>query len=324
MAVKQPKRRRSAAQTFKKKSLDQARAKSHVNIGEAFERWRDLRELKGMKTDEEVALFLLDRLEAALKAEATAEGGGLPGPMDEACVGSEEAEREDGAGEGHQDAGGWTEFVVKVETKKEEGQPHRHWELASECTAQEYVQDQHMPYGQEFVVKVEKKEEPEEQQLLHREPANDYKAQEAVRVKMEDRHMPYARKRPYAEGHGVSYSELREHKRSHLAQPPAKEEEEDFDFIQKIPVEDMVRGTVGPSSKVEHEQTVAMKTFSLESDSGEESETSVADSMEEDTFLYGENATLDITDEEQEDEPSTEMETGSKWDTVDTADQGPP
>nr|XP_023656329.1 uncharacterized protein LOC111838017 isoform X1 [Paramormyrops kingsleyae] len=254
MAVKQPKRRRSAAQTFKKKSLDQARAKSHVNIGEAFERWRDLRELKGMKTDEEVALFLLDRLEAALKAEATAEGGGLPGPMDEACVGSEEAEREDGAGEGHQDAGGWTEFVVKVETKKEEGQPHRHWELASECTAQEYVQDQHMPYGQEFVVKVEKKEEPEEQQLLHREPANDYKAQEAVRVKMEDRHMPYARKRPYAEGHGVSYSELREHKRSRLAQPPAKEEEEDFDFIQKIPVEDMVRGTVGPSSKVEHEE----------------------------------------------------------------------
>lgn len=61
MAVKQPKRRRSAAQKFKKNFLDQARAESRVNIGEAFERWRDLRELKGMKTDEEVALFLLDR-----------------------------------------------------------------------------------------------------------------------------------------------------------------------------------------------------------------------------------------------------------------------
>uniref|UniRef100_A0A3B3TC23 Uncharacterized protein n=1 Tax=Paramormyrops kingsleyae TaxID=1676925 RepID=A0A3B3TC23_9TELE len=106
MAVKQPKRRRSAAQTFKKKSLDQARAKSHVNIGEAFERWRDLRELKGQCAHTQgLKANLVYRLEAALKAEATAEGGGLPGPMDEACVGSEEAEREDGAGEGHQDAG---------------------------------------------------------------------------------------------------------------------------------------------------------------------------------------------------------------------------
>ncbi|XP_048838462.1 uncharacterized protein hnrnpul1l isoform X1 [Brienomyrus brachyistius] len=327
MAVKQPKGRRSAAQKFKKKFLDEARAKSRVNIGEAFERWRDLRELKGMKTDEEVALFLLDSyekvswtsiplkheligpleppsdrgdafsvpgiqeldssnsqetdiqhldsgLEGALKTEATAEGGGPPGPMDEACVGGEEAEHGDGAGEGYQEEGGWTEFVVKVETKKEEGQQHLQWELASECKAQESVQDQHEsygrefgmkvemedrdgrqhlePYGQELVMKVEKKEEPEEQQ--HREPANDCKAQEAVRVKMEDRHMPYGRKRPYAEAQAISYSELREHKRSRLPQPPAKEEEEDFDSIQKIPVEDRVRGTVGPSSKAEHEE----------------------------------------------------------------------
>lgn len=58
---KQPKRRRSEEQKLKKKGYDQARAKSRVNIGEAFQRWRDLRELEGMKTDAEVALCLLDR-----------------------------------------------------------------------------------------------------------------------------------------------------------------------------------------------------------------------------------------------------------------------
>lgn len=58
---KKPKRIRSEEQKWKKKFYDQARAKSRVNIGEAFQQWRDLREIKGMKTDAEVALFLLDR-----------------------------------------------------------------------------------------------------------------------------------------------------------------------------------------------------------------------------------------------------------------------
>ncbi|KAI3352331.1 hypothetical protein L3Q82_005298 [Scortum barcoo] len=60
MAERQPKRRRSEEQKLKKKGFDQARAKTRINIGEAFQRWRELRELKGMKTDVEVALFLLD------------------------------------------------------------------------------------------------------------------------------------------------------------------------------------------------------------------------------------------------------------------------
>lgn len=34
--------------------------KSRHNIGEAFQRWGDLSELKGMKTDAEVAVFLLE------------------------------------------------------------------------------------------------------------------------------------------------------------------------------------------------------------------------------------------------------------------------
>lgn len=60
MAGKQPKRIRSEEQKLKKKGYDQARARSRVNIGEAFQRWRDFREDKDMKTDAEVAVFLLD------------------------------------------------------------------------------------------------------------------------------------------------------------------------------------------------------------------------------------------------------------------------
>ncbi|XP_048840396.1 myb-related transcription factor, partner of profilin-like isoform X2 [Brienomyrus brachyistius] len=107
---------------------------------------------RGLKAD------LVDRLQTALKAEATGEGGGPPGPMDEACVGGESAEHGDGAGEGYQDA--------------------------------------------------------EEQQHLHPEPANEWEAQEAVRVKMEDRHMPYGYKRPSHERQGISYSEVSEYKRA--------------------------------------------------------------------------------------------------------------
>lgn len=60
MAEKQPKRRRSEEYKRKRKFYDEARAKTRVNIGEAFQQWRELRDLEGMKTDAEVALFLLD------------------------------------------------------------------------------------------------------------------------------------------------------------------------------------------------------------------------------------------------------------------------
>lgn len=62
---KKPKRIRSEEQKWKKKFYDQARAKSRVNIGEAFQQWRDLREEQGMKTDAEVAQFLLERCETS-------------------------------------------------------------------------------------------------------------------------------------------------------------------------------------------------------------------------------------------------------------------
>uniref|UniRef100_A0A673GNR2 Uncharacterized protein n=1 Tax=Sinocyclocheilus rhinocerous TaxID=307959 RepID=A0A673GNR2_9TELE len=38
-----------------------ARGRTRVNIGAAFQRWRELKEREGLESDAEVALFLLDR-----------------------------------------------------------------------------------------------------------------------------------------------------------------------------------------------------------------------------------------------------------------------
>uniref|UniRef100_A0A8C5HCX0 Uncharacterized protein n=1 Tax=Gouania willdenowi TaxID=441366 RepID=A0A8C5HCX0_GOUWI len=46
----------------KKKKLDRARDKSRINIGVDFQRWRELRDLEGLKTYAELATFLLDSL----------------------------------------------------------------------------------------------------------------------------------------------------------------------------------------------------------------------------------------------------------------------
>uniref|UniRef100_A0A672L637 Uncharacterized protein n=1 Tax=Sinocyclocheilus grahami TaxID=75366 RepID=A0A672L637_SINGR len=62
MADKKKKNRKiSEEQSVKKKGYDQARGKTRVNIGAAFQRWRELKERLGLESDAEVALFLLDR-----------------------------------------------------------------------------------------------------------------------------------------------------------------------------------------------------------------------------------------------------------------------
>lgn len=58
---KKQKRKMSAHLKIKKKAYDQARGRNRVNIGEAYQRWRELKERKGLTSDHEVALFLLDR-----------------------------------------------------------------------------------------------------------------------------------------------------------------------------------------------------------------------------------------------------------------------
>ncbi|KAM4584545.1 uncharacterized protein PAE49_004061 isoform 2-T2 [Odontesthes bonariensis] len=54
------KRKKEAEKDVRRKEIDRARNKTRVNIGEAFERWRELRELKGFKLDADLAIFLLD------------------------------------------------------------------------------------------------------------------------------------------------------------------------------------------------------------------------------------------------------------------------
>uniref|UniRef100_A0A8C1VA40 Uncharacterized protein n=1 Tax=Cyprinus carpio TaxID=7962 RepID=A0A8C1VA40_CYPCA len=51
----------SEEQSIKKKGYDHERAKTRVNIGAAFQRWRELKEREGLESDAEVAFFLLDR-----------------------------------------------------------------------------------------------------------------------------------------------------------------------------------------------------------------------------------------------------------------------
>ncbi|XDV46264.1 hypothetical protein PO909_014187 [Leuciscus waleckii] len=51
----------SAEHKIKNKAYDQARGKTRVNIGKAYQRWRELKEPEGLTSDTEFALFLLDR-----------------------------------------------------------------------------------------------------------------------------------------------------------------------------------------------------------------------------------------------------------------------
>ncbi|KAM4615254.1 uncharacterized protein ACJ7VT_010431 [Polymixia lowei] len=55
------KRKSDAEKQLTKKELNRARDQTRVNIGEAHQRWRELRLLKGFKSDAQLALFLLDR-----------------------------------------------------------------------------------------------------------------------------------------------------------------------------------------------------------------------------------------------------------------------
>ncbi len=48
-------------QNIKKKGFDQARGRTRVNMGAAFQWWRKLKEQEGLESDAEIASFLLDR-----------------------------------------------------------------------------------------------------------------------------------------------------------------------------------------------------------------------------------------------------------------------
>ncbi|CAL8325221.1 unnamed protein product [Arctogadus glacialis] len=62
------------------KKLETARGKTRINIGLAFQRWRQLRELNGLKSDAMVAVFLLDSYEQKQTFTSYKRGPGKRGP----------------------------------------------------------------------------------------------------------------------------------------------------------------------------------------------------------------------------------------------------
>ncbi|XP_053195562.1 uncharacterized protein LOC128379949 [Scomber japonicus] len=67
--------------TANKKALDKARGQTRINIGVAFERWRQLRDLKGLNSDAEVALFLLDSHEKDRSTSTPSKHGLMRPPL---------------------------------------------------------------------------------------------------------------------------------------------------------------------------------------------------------------------------------------------------
>lgn len=60
--TKQAKKRKSdSSKRESKRESDNKRNKTRVNIGTAFQRWRQLRDSIGFKLDSELAIHLLDR-----------------------------------------------------------------------------------------------------------------------------------------------------------------------------------------------------------------------------------------------------------------------
>lgn len=55
------KRKTEEEKNIRRKEVDRARNKTRVNVGVAFDRWREVRDLTGFHLDADLAMFLLDR-----------------------------------------------------------------------------------------------------------------------------------------------------------------------------------------------------------------------------------------------------------------------
>ncbi|XP_073711610.1 uncharacterized protein [Misgurnus anguillicaudatus] len=69
------KRKTVQEKAINKKYLDKQRNQTRVNIGVAFQRWRELRDLKGLKSDAMMALFLLDSYEKEISTSTPSKSG---------------------------------------------------------------------------------------------------------------------------------------------------------------------------------------------------------------------------------------------------------
>ncbi|XP_076590535.1 uncharacterized protein LOC143322950 [Chaetodon auriga] len=104
----------------KKKELDRARDKTRINIGVAFHEWRELRVLKGFKTDSELATFLLDSYRNQWKSQVSAS---VPTDQDQHLTGGSgvtpEIQQASTADDTHGSSTGVAEIVAVIDDESD-------------------------------------------------------------------------------------------------------------------------------------------------------------------------------------------------------------
>lgn len=187
-------------------------------------------DIRGLKAD------LVDRLKAALDSEAAAQDAQEVTPGDgqqtEAVAGDEEPGYEDVSHQGRQEDEG---IQIKDETKVVPDVDHdvNRAEIVEEHLVKPetemlpvFTEEQNALPGE---VKEEDDVKPEQQQ----DPGAASELEEAQQASRytshQDNQAPHGRKRHHDDAPGYSYYEHREDKRSRSPQPPAEEDEEDFD-----------------------------------------------------------------------------------------------
>ncbi|XP_041834095.1 uncharacterized protein LOC121635100 [Melanotaenia boesemani] len=115
------------------KLYDQKRGKTRINIGVAFTRWRQLRNNKGLKSDAELATFLLDRFEKGPQTSTPMKRGVWHADTISSIASSDTDEQGDKA----------TSELAKADTTKPHGLAELEWSL----TEMSIDDEQHVDEG---------------------------------------------------------------------------------------------------------------------------------------------------------------------------------
>ncbi|XP_028273481.1 uncharacterized protein LOC114443538 isoform X2 [Parambassis ranga] len=116
-AAKKPKKVNVLSEETKKRKResDKVRARSRINIGPAFARWRELRDEEGCPTDGDLAVLLLDHY-----FQTRPDQPGLENTSAETC-GNEHSESISSSNEGQQEANHGKRMVTNPSDNKENG-----------------------------------------------------------------------------------------------------------------------------------------------------------------------------------------------------------